>query len=214
MWGSSVALGYFLAAILGYLRGSFPSGLLISRTRGVDIRNHGSGNIGATNVLRVLGKKWGYLVFALDALKGFAAVRIAFAIALAVGPGITPRELVGIAGGLACILGHTFPVWLRFRGGKGVATSAGVLLGLMPLAVVSVFAVWVILFQFTRYVSVASIGAAAALPVFVMLYLRLGLLTGASLLPFSILIAGVVLWRHRSNVKRLFQGKEERFGQK
>ena len=214
MWGSSVALGYFLAAILGYLLGSFPSGLLISRTRGVDIRNHGSGNIGATNVLRVLGKKWGYLVFALDALKGFAAVRIAFAIALAVGPGITPRELVGIAGGLACILGHTFPVWLRFRGGKGVATSAGVLLGLMPLAVVSVFAVWVILFQFTRYVSVASIGAAAALPVFVMLYLRLGLLTGASLLPFSILIAGVVLWRHRSNVKRLFQGKEERFGQK
>jgi acyl phosphate:glycerol-3-phosphate acyltransferase len=214
MWSSSVAFGYFLTAILGYLLGSFPSGLLISRTRGVDIRNHGSGNIGATNVLRVLGKKWGYLVFALDALKGFAAVRIAFAIALAVGPGITPRELVGIAGGLACILGHTFPVWLRFRGGKGVATSAGVLLGLMPLAVVSVFAVWVILFQFTRYVSVASIGAAAALPVFVMLYLRLGLLTGASLLPFSILIAGVVLWRHRSNMKRLFQGKEERFGQK
>jgi glycerol-3-phosphate acyltransferase PlsY len=214
MWSSSVAFGYFLTAILGYLLGSFPSGLLISRTRGVDIRNHGSGNIGATNVLRVLGKKWGYLVFALDALKGFAAVRIAFAIALAVGPGITPRELVGIAGGLACILGHTFPVWLRFRGGKGVATSAGVLLGLMPLAVVSVFAVWVILFQFTRYVSVASIGAAAALPVFVMLYLRLGLLTGASLLPFSILIAGVVVWRHRSNMKRLFQGKEERFGQK
>jgi glycerol-3-phosphate acyltransferase PlsY len=196
------------------LLGSFPSGLLISRTRGVDIRKHGSGNIGATNVLRVLGKKWGYLVFALDALKGFAAVRIAFSIALAVGPGITPRELVGIAGGLACIFGHTFPVWLRFRGGKGVATSAGVLLGLMPLAVVSVFAVWVILFQFTRYVSVASIGAAAALPLFVLLYLRLDLLTGASLFPFSILIAGVVVWRHRSNMKRLFQGKEERFGQK
>jgi glycerol-3-phosphate acyltransferase PlsY len=214
MWNSSVAFGFFLTAVVGYLLGSFPSGLLISRTRGVDIRNHGSGNIGATNVLRVLGKKWGYLVFALDALKGFAAVRIAFAIALAVGPGITPRELVGIAGGLACILGHTFPVWLRFRGGKGVATSAGVLLGLMPLAVVSVLAVWVILFQFTRYVSVASIGAAAALPVFVMLYLRLSLLTGASLLPFSILIAGVVVWRHRSNMKRLIQGKEERFGQK
>ena len=214
MWSYSAVLGYVLTAVVGYLLGSFPSGLLISRTRGVDIRKHGSGNIGATNVLRVLGKKWGYFVFALDALKGFAAVRIAFAIALAAGPAIIPRELVAIAGGLACILGHTFPVWLRFRGGKGVATSAGVLLGLMPLAVVSVFAVWVILFQLTRYVSVASIGAAATLPVFVMLYLRLDLLTGASLLPFSILIAGVVVWRHRSNMKRLFQGEEERFGQK
>jgi len=208
----SAASDYLLAATIGYLLGSFPSGLIVSRTRGVDIREHGSGNIGATNVLRVMGKKWGYFVFGLDALKGFVAVRIA--IALGSNFGIVRPELVGITGGLACILGHTFSVWLRFRGGKGVATSAGVLLGLMPLAVVSVFAVWVILFQFTRYVSVASIGAAVALPFFVMLYLRLDLLTGASLLPFSILIAGVVVWRHRSNMKRLFQGKEQRFDQK
>lgn len=211
---SSVVFVYLLAAIVGYLLGSFPSGLIVSRTRGIDIREHGSGNIGATNVLRVLGKKWGYLVFGLDALKGFAAVRIAFAIALASSPRIARPELVGITGGLACILGHTFSVWLRFRGGKGVATSAGVLLGLMPLAVVSVFAVWLIVFRVTRYVSVASIGAAAALPFFVLLYLRLDLLTGASLLPFSILIAGVVVWRHRSNMKRLFEGKEQRFDQK
>jgi glycerol-3-phosphate acyltransferase PlsY len=95
-----------------------------------------------------------------------------------------------------------------------VATSAGDLPGLLPLSGVSVIAVWVILFQFSRYVSVASIGAAVALPLFVMLYLRLDLLTGASLLPFSILIAGVVVWRHRSNMKRLFQGKEQRFDQK
>ncbi len=211
---SSAVFDYLLAAAVGYLLGSFPSGLIVSRTRGIDIREHGSGNIGATNVLRVLGKKWGYFVFGLDVLKGFAAVRIALAIALASGSGTARPELVGIAGGLACILGHTFSVWLRFRGGKGVATSAGVLLGLMPLAVVSVFAVWVILFQFTRYVSVASIGAAVVLPFFVMVYLRLDLLTGASLLPFSILIAGVVVWRHRSNMKRLFQGKEQRFDQK
>lgn len=210
----SAVFGFVLTAAVGYLLGSFPSGLIISRTRGLDIRKYGSGNIGATNVLRVLGKRSGYLVFGLDALKGFAAVRIAFALALAAGPAITERELVGIAGGLACILGHMFPVWLRFRGGKGVATSAGVLLGLMPLAVVSVFAVWVILFRFSRYVSIASIGAAVALPFFVVLYLRLDLLTGASLLPFSILIAGVVVWRHRSNMKRLFQGKEQRFDQK
>jgi len=161
-----------------------------------------------------MGKKWGYIVFGLDALKGFAAVRIGFAVALASNFGTVRPEFVGITGGLACILGHTFSIWLRFRGGKGVATSAGVLLGLMPLAVVSVFVVWVILFQFTRYVSVASIGAAIALPFFVMLYLQLDLLRGGSLFPFSILIAGVVVWRHRSNMKRLFQGKEQRFDQK
>ncbi len=211
---NSTVLCYLLAAGIGYLFGSCPNGYLVSRAHGIDIRRHGSGNIGATNVLRVLGKNWGYLVFALDAFKGFAAVRIAFAIGAAMLAGIEEREIVGIAGGLACILGHTFPVWLRFRGGKGVATSAGVLLGLMPIAVFSVLAVWLLLFQFTRYVSVASIGAAVALPLFVIVYLRLKMLTGASLLPFSILIAGVVVWRHRSNMQRLLQGKEQRFGQK
>lgn len=207
-------LCYLMTACLGYLLGSCPNGYLISRARGVDIRKHGSGNIGATNVLRVLGKKWGYLVFALDALKGFLAVRIAFALCSALLIGSTQREVGGIVAGLACILGHTFPVWLGFRGGKGVATSAGVLLGLMPLAVFSVLAVWIILFKMTRYVSVASIGAAVALPLFVIVYRQLDLLTGASLLPFSILIAGVVVWRHRSNMQRLLHGKEQRFGQK
>ena len=210
----SAILTYFGAAAIGYLLGSFPSGLIIGRIRGVDIRQHGSGNIGATNVLRVLGKKYGYLVFALDALKGFVAVRLAFAVTFALGAAIARPEWVGIAGGLACILGHTFPIWLRFRGGKGVATSAGVLLGLMPVAVVSVFVVWIFLFYLTRYVSLASIGAAVALPLFVLLYLRVGWLTGASLLPFSALVAGVVLWRHRSNMKRLFSGKEARFDPK
>lgn len=206
---------YFIAATaIGYFLGSCPNGYLVARARGVDIRKHGSGNIGATNVLRVLGKKWGYLVFALDAFKGFAAVRIAFAIGAAMLPGAGQREVAGIAGGLACILGHTFPIWLRFRGGKGVATSAGVLLGLMPIAVFSVLAVWLLLFKITRYVSLASIGAAVALPLFVVAYLRYGLLTGATLLPFSILIAGVVVWRHRSNMQRLLHGQEQRFGDK
>lgn len=206
---------YLIAATaIGYFLGSCPNGYLVARARGVDIRKHGSGNIGATNVLRVLGKKWGYLVFALDAFKGFAAVRIAFAIGAAMLPGAGQREVAGIAGGLACILGHTFPIWLRFRGGKGVATSAGVLLGLMPIAVFSVLAVWLLLFKITRYVSLASIGAAVALPLFVVAYLRYGLLTGATLLPFSILIAGVVVWRHRSNMQRLLHGQEQRFGDK
>ena len=204
---------YSVIVGIGYLLGSCPNGYLVSRSRGVDIRKHGSGNIGATNVLRVLGKKWGYLVFALDALKGLAAVRIAFAIGDGMTPGATHPEMLAIAGGLSCILGHTLTIWLHFRGGKGVATSAGVLLGLMPIAVISVLAVWLVLFQITRYVSVASIGAAIALPLFVAVYLRLGMFTGVSLLPFSILIAGVVLWRHRSNMRRLLHGEEQRFHQ-
>ena len=204
---------YTLATVAGYLLGSCPTGYLISHFRGVDIRQQGSGNIGATNVLRVLGKKWGYLVFFLDALKGFLAVRIAFELAT-VTPAATHPEVVAIIASLACILGHTFPVWLSFRGGKGVATSAGVLLGLMPVAVVSVFLVWLLLFQLTRYVSVASIVAALALPLFVALYLWIKALTGPSLLPFSILIAGVVIWRHRSNMQRLLRGAEQRFGDK
>ena len=207
------AICYLLAASVGYILGSCPNGFLIGKAQGVDVRQHGSGNIGATNVLRILGKKWGYLVFFLDSLKGFLAVRLAFEIAQAA-PDITRPELVGIVAAFACILGHSFPVWLRFRGGKGVATSAGVLLGLMPIAVVSVFLIWFLLFRITRYVSLASIIAAASLPLFVALYLRLQILKGFSLLPFSILIAGVVIWRHRSNMGRLAQGTEERFGQK
>lgn len=198
---------------IGYLLGSCPSGLLVSRARGIDIRQHGSGNIGATNVLRVLGKRWGYFVFFLDAFKGYLAVEIAFLL-VSTTPQVTRPELVGIAAGLACILGHTFPIWLRFRGGKGVATSAGVLLGLMPVAVLSVFLVWLVVFKVTRYVSVGSITAAAALPLFVFFYLHLNAIRGPSLLPFSILIAGVVIWRHRSNISRLWKGTEERFGSK
>lgn len=205
---------YVVVAVIGYLLGSCPNGYVVGRARGIDIRKHGSGNIGATNVLRVVGKRWGYLVFALDAVKGFIAVRSAFAIASAVLTLAPQREIMGIAGGLACILGHMFPVWLRFRGGKGVATSAGVLLGLMPIAVISVLAVWLVVFQATQFVSVASITGAIALPAFVALYWRLKLLTGESLLPFSILIAAVVVWRHRSNIQRLVHGTEQRFGQR
>src|ERR1044071_718967 len=107
----SVVLAYFIASAVGYLLGSFPAGLIIGRARGVDIRQHGSGNIGATNVLRVLGRKYGYLVFALDALKGLVAVRLALALTVAFGASIAQPEWVGIAGGLACVLGHTFPIW-------------------------------------------------------------------------------------------------------
>ena len=200
--------------VVGYLLGSCPTGLLICNALGVDIRKKGSGNIGATNVLRVVGRKWGYLVFTLDAFKGILAVVFASRIALAIDPQATQIKLFEIASGLACILGHAFPVWLRFRGGKGVATSAGVLVGVMPLVILSVFAVWLLLFRTTRIVSVASITAAISLPIFTAAYLHFGILADDILLLFSVLMAVVVIWRHRSNIQRLFQGAEQRFDQK
>ena len=203
-----MALG---VSLVGYLFGSLPTGHLVGRFLGVDISKHGSGNIGATNVLRVLGRRWGYFVFFIDTLKGFLAVRAAFYLVQIAKIGVERIELVGILAAVTCILGHTFPIWLRFRGGKGVATSAGALLGLMPAAIVAMFFVWLIIFQLTRYVSLASIGAAVALPVVVGILILRKSVTDAALLYFSVLIAGVVIWRHRSNLKRLLNGTERRF---
>ena len=203
-----MALG---VSLVGYFFGSLPTGHLVGRCLGVDISKHGSGNIGATNVLRVLGRRWGYLVFFIDALKGFLAVRIAFYLVQIAKIGVERIELVGILAAITCILGHAFPIWLRFKGGKGVATSAGALLGLMPVAIVAIFFVWLIIFQLTRYVSLASIGAAAALPMVVGSLVLRKFVTDTALLYFSVLIAGVVIWRHRSNFKRLLNGTERRF---
>ena len=203
-----MALG---VSLVGYLFGSLPTGHLVGRFLGVDISKHGSGNIGATNVLRVLGRRWGYFVFFIDTLKGFLAVRAAFYLVQIAKIGVERIELVGILAAVTCILGHTFPIWLRFRGGKGVATSAGALLGLMPAAIVAIFFVWLIIFQLTRYVSLASVGAAVALPVVVGILILRKSVTDAALLYFSVIIAGVVIWRHRSNLKRLINGTERRF---
>ena len=203
-----MALG---VSLVGYLFGSLPTGHLVGRFLGVDISKHGSGNIGATNVLRVLGRRWGYFVFFIDTLKGFLAVRAAFYLVQIAKIGVERIELVGILAAVTCILGHTFPIWLRFKGGKGVATSAGALLGLMPTAIVAIFFVWLIIFQLTRYVSLASIGAAVALPAVVGILILRKFVTDTALLYFSVLIAGVVIWRHRSNLKRLINGTERRF---
>ncbi|HEY1770492.1 MAG TPA: glycerol-3-phosphate 1-O-acyltransferase PlsY [Chthoniobacterales bacterium] len=206
-------MAYVLIIIVSYFLGSIPNGYLVGRARGIDIRTLGSGNIGATNVLRQLGKSWGYLVFFLDALKGILAVAIAMAVAHSRPVDLYP-ELLGIAAALSCILGHTYPVWLGFRGGKGVATSAGTLLGLMPIAVISVLIIWATIFFLTRYVSLASLVAAFSLPIFVAAYLHYRFLHGFGLLPFSLLIAAVVIWRHHSNIRRLLQGTEPSFNSK
>lgn len=202
------------ACITGYLFGSFPAGYFAGRIAGIDIRSQGSGNIGATNVLRILGKRWGYAVFFVDAFKGFAAVRLTRFLTDHLMPANRYAEYFAILAAVLCVVGHTFPIWLRFKGGKGVATSAGAIFGLMPLAAVTVFLIWVIVFEITRYVSVASIVASAFLPVTVALFIRWNLVEGRGFLYFSALMAILVVWRHRSNFSRLRSGTEQRFTRK
>ncbi len=149
-------------ALVSYLLGSIPAGYLAGRIAGVDIRHAGSGNIGATNVTRVLGKRYGYPVFIVDFLKGLMAVSLSILMEKRAQPQSVPTELIGIIAAISCVIGHSFPVWLSFKGGKGVATSMGGLFGLMPFVALIGGAVWVITFQITRYVSVASITATLA----------------------------------------------------
>ena len=200
----------FSVLVLGYIVGSFPSGYLAAKLSGVDIRQHGSGNIGATNVLRVVGKPWGIAVFLADALKGLLAVW-ASSVLVARSGAIDYSELYAILAGAACVIGHSFPIWLGFKGGKGVATSAGVIFGILPVAALTIFLVWLVVFLVTRYVSVASIIAALALPLTVGLLVQLKRTQGAVLLYFSAAMTVLVIWRHRSNIARLLNGTEQRF---
>ena len=209
MW--SIAL---VVSSVGYLLGSFPSGYFAGQIVGVDVRSKGSGNIGATNVLRVLGKGWGYTVFFLDAFKGFAAVRFAFFLTEHLPLTRDYAVYFAILGAVMSVFGHTFPLWLGFKGGKGVATSAGAIFGLMPLAAVIVVLVWIIVFEISRYVSMASLVAAMALPVTVGLLIHWKMIESAALLYFSIFLMVLVVWRHRSNFSRLIKGTEQRFVRK
>lgn len=205
-----------LAAIVfgSYLLGSIPAGYLAGRSAGIDIRTKGSGNIGATNVTRVLGKRYGYPVFAVDFLKGLAAVCLSIFITQRAQSGWISSELSGIIGGVSCVIGHAFPVWLGFKGGKGVATSAGVVFRLMPVAALIGAAIWVVTFWLTRYASVASIAATVALPIIIFVMISLNQVHGTALLYFSILLAAVVILLHRSNLSRLVHGTEPRSKQK
>jgi glycerol-3-phosphate acyltransferase PlsY len=204
----------FICSAIGYFFGSFPAGYFAGRFAGVDVRSLGSGNIGATNVLRVLGKRWGYGVFAIDSLKGFVAVRLAMFLAWRWPSGQAYAEYFAILTAVMCIVGHIFPIWLGFKGGKGVATSAGALVGLLPAAIPFVLLIWVIVFELSRYVSLASIVAAISLPVVVSLFARWKWIDGPALVYFSILITLLVLWQHRSNFSRLLSGTEQRFRRK
>jgi acyl phosphate:glycerol-3-phosphate acyltransferase len=205
-----------LAALLvgSYLLGSIPFGYLAGRLVGIDIRQAGSGNVGATNVVRVLGKRYGYPVFALDVLKGFGAVKISMLIASGRPPDWNSPEIFGILAAMSTVLGHLYPPWLKFNGGKGVATSAGALLALTPIATLIGVAIWIIVFCLTRYVSLASIIAAVALPIVILVFSSQDQNTGKSLFYSSACVAAVIIWRHRSNVSRLMRGTEPRFTRK
>jgi glycerol-3-phosphate acyltransferase PlsY len=209
MWFLTISI-----VAIAYLLGSFASGYLAGRLSGIDVRQHGSGNIGATNVLRVLGKGWGSAVFLIDALKGFIAVRLALMFVSREPTAGDYAEFFAILAAAACVAGHSFPIWLRFKGGKGVATSAGAILGVMPIAAISIFLVWLVVFLTTRYVSLASIVGAVALPIIVAVLVQLKYTQGYVLLYFSIAMAALVVWRHRANISRLRSGTEPRFARK
>lgn len=202
--------GYVIVALLAYLLGSVPTGFLVGKTRGIDIRELGSGNIGATNAFRHLGKPAGVLVLLADALKGWIAVVVVGGSAPGwfwpdAGP--VAVEWYRIVAGFFAVVGHNYTCWLRFRGGKGIATSAGVLLGLVPGALFIILGIWVIVSALTRYVSLGSICASAALPFACWV-------TGRSLT--LILITGAMtvmaIYKHKSNIVRLMNGTEHRLG--
>src|SRR5436190_12005860 len=207
-------LAFAVAVIGSYLLGSIPFGYLAGRLAGIDIRKCGSGNVGTTNVIRTLGKSYGYPVFIGDFLKGFVAVKVSMLIATRAQPACNSSEIFGILAAISSVLGHSFPVWLHFNGGKGVATSAGALFGLAPVAAVIGAAVWILTFAVTRYVSVASVAAAAALPLIILIMNWLRQTVGKPLLYSSVFLAAVVIWRHRSNLSRLVRGTETRFTRK
>lgn len=206
---------YLVTALLAYLLGSLPTGYLMGKTRGIDIRTVGSGNIGATNVFRILGKPAGIFVLLVDALKGFLGCAVApavvhgFLFQQALTTGSPEYEHHRIVGAICAILGHNYTCWLRFKGGKGIATSAGAVLALLPGALGIAFAVWILLFATTRYVSLASIGAAFVLP-----FGAWAMGRSPTMISVAACLGALAIFKHRSNIQRLLAGTENRVGSK
>ena len=193
----------YLPLLLAYLLGSVPFGLLIARSKGVDLRKEGSGNIGATNAARILGKKTGLLVLLLDMSKGFLPVlttRLLW-------HGQLPADHVAAMTGLFAVMGHCFPIFLAFRGGKGVATAAGVFLALCPAALAVAAAGFVATVWIFRYVSLGSMVAALLMPVSINLFRP----HEQAFIFSAWVIASIIWWQHRDNLRRLVRGQESRF---
>jgi glycerol-3-phosphate acyltransferase PlsY len=204
-------LSYILTALGAYLLGSIPFGFLVAKAKGIDIRSVGSGNIGATNAMRVLGKPAGIFVLLMDLLKGFAAVWLCAVLVKRFNAGADADvETLRIIAGIGAVLGHNYTCWLKFKGGKGIATTAGVYLALAPWALLVALVVFILAILLTKYVSVGSIAGAIALPatVWVMTphHLFLGIVTTA--------LGALAIYKHKSNLQRLLAGTENQFGKK
>ena len=197
---------YIVAIVAGYLVGSIPTGFLIAKAKGIDIRGLGSGNIGATNVFRILGKPAGIFVLVVDGLKGYAACAWMSDLILEylAGPNTT-QEYLRIVAGVFAILGHNYTCWLNFKGGKGIATSAGVLAALVPWTFVIGLLIWVVIFALTRYVSLASMAASFSLPFAT--WLRGYSLT---LIAVTAAMGALAIYKHKANIQRLLHGTENR----
>jgi len=196
------ALPWLLAS---YLLGAMPTSYLAARLfRGIDLREHGSGNLGATNLYRVLGWRYAIPVGVIDAAKGLVPV-VLFA------PRVSSSGLFALVCGLTAVLGHAFSVFVGFKGGKGVATAAGVMLGLAPVALALAALVWVVLVFSTGYVSLGSIAAATVFPLLVYLFDRP---TEPGMLWLDAAVAAAIIWFHRENIRRLLNGTENRFGRR
>jgi acyl phosphate:glycerol-3-phosphate acyltransferase len=196
-----------LACGLSYLLGSIPTGFWVGRLRGIDIRTLGSGNVGATNVMRVLGWGPGIFVFLIDVLKGVVAVW-----GLSRLTPLAGVDAIRVACGLCAVLGHTFTFFLKFKGGKGVATSFGIFLALAPFSALLAFGLFLLVVTLTHYISLGSMIAAGFFPLFVWLLGESG--QNYLILILSLVLALVVMVLHRKNIQRLQSGTEHRFGQK
>jgi glycerol-3-phosphate acyltransferase PlsY len=194
--------------LIGYLAGALPIGLAIGRLRGVDLRQHGSRNIGATNAGRVLGRPWFFVVFLLDFAKAFGPAVAARRFA----SGAMAPETLALLVGVAAVLGHVFPVFLGFRGGKGVATAAGAFVAVAPAAAGAAWLAWLLVFLLTRIVSAASLAAAVALPVacFLLPQWRQEVAVGVPVQVAAVSISVLIVARHRANIGRLLRGEEPR----
>ncbi len=192
--------------LLAYVVGATPFGFLAGKLRGIDIRQHGSGNIGATNVLRTLGKPVGITVLALDVLKGLLPVLLA--------KSVSDSSIIHIASAMAAILGHNYTFWLGFKGGKGIATTAGAILPIMPYALIAAVTGFLIVLKASRYVSLGSIAAAIIIPVTIVVE---SLIRGSwdwYILGFALFVCLLAIWKHRANIQRLCRGEENRTGKK
>jgi glycerol-3-phosphate acyltransferase PlsY len=210
----SWTLPFLLSALAGYVSGATPFGYFGGKLKGIDIREHGSKNIGATNVVRVCGKGIGIPVFILDVLKGWLPAWLVLGWFAGHGASTELSTIAAIVAGIAAVLGHNYTFWLKGRGGKGIATSTGALLAVAPVAVSVGLVVWYATLKLTKYVSVASMVAALAIPItMTVMMLRSGA-WNFILLGFGVVLCVLAIVRHKANIERLMAGTENRVGQK